>query len=343
MDIKLGVGLHWTGDLNLDDVKQLVQFIDHLDYNQVWVTNEKFFYDMNAMTSIVAQNTNKVQIGTFVADPYSTHPALLAMQINTLDKISNQRAVLGIGAGGTGFPAMGLKRVKPALAIKEAIQVIRRLLAGETVNFQGQVIQCTNARLNVPARADIPIVEATRGELVFKVGGEVGDGVMISTYAEPVGMNVALNEIKKGTDLSGRKLSDLNLIARVDACISENRRQAIDAVKPMIGISLWNSYPDRSFVHRVGLEVPDELEEVIKKRDYNLMKTHAHLIPDSFIDKFCWAGTAEDVAEKVAAVVDMGITNITFLPHPAPGASITDIIREFSTQVKPRVEALTKA
>jgi hypothetical protein len=60
----------------------------------------------------------------------------------------------------------------------------------------------------------------------------------------------------------------------------------------MVGIFLWTSYPDRSFGRRVGLEVPAELEDIIAKRDYNLMVPNEHLIPDTFVGKFCWAGAA---------------------------------------------------
>lgn len=343
MDIKLGVALHWTEDLNIKETVALIEEIEDLGYDQVWVGNEKFFWDMNAITAVVAQHTQRAKIGTFVSDPYSVHPALSAMFINTLDKISGGRAILGIGAGGTGFPVMGIKRTKPAVAIKEAIYVIRGLLKGETVNFRGQVIQCNRGRLNVRARQDIPIIVASRGDLVLRVGGEVADGVMIATYAEPQGIQYALSEIARGAQSAGRSLKDLTLISRVDACISEDRKLAINAVKPMLGVSLWNSYPDRTFVHRVGLEVPAEVEEIIAKRDYNLMVENAHLIPDEFAEKFCWAGTAEEVAGKVAEVARLGIDHITFLPHPPAGGTVDETIRAFARVVKPMVREMLKS
>lgn len=342
MDLKIGLGLHWTEDIQFNELVNLIKEIEHLGYDQVWVSNEKFFFDMNTLATVVTQHTKRVKVGTFVADPYSIHPAMLAMFINTLDKVSDGRAILGLGAGGTGFPVMGIKRVKPAVAIKEAVHVIRGLLKGEVVDFKGQVVQCNRGRLNVSSRPDIPIVVATRGDLIFRVGGEVADGVMISTYAEPVGINAALAEINAGALAAGRQPKDVKIISRVDACISKDRTLAINAVKPMLGVSLWNSYPDRTFVHRVGLEVPEELEKIIAKRDYNLMAPNAHLIPDSFVDKFCWAGTAEEVALKVAEVAKMGIEDLTILPHPPLNGTVHETVRDFATVVKPMVEELVR-
>ena len=340
MKIYLGVGLHWTNAYSYSDVVALVKKIESLGYDQLWVSNEKFFHDMYITATVAALNTEKIHIGTFVADPYSHHPALTATAIGTLDEVSGGRAILGIGAGGTGFPVMGIKRPKPAIAIKEAIEIIRGLWAGETVNYDGNIIQCTNGRLNMPVRAGIPIIVASRGNLVLQSGGEVADGVMIATYAEPSGIEHAMKQVEKGANRAGRKISDLNIFSRVDACISKDRDTAYAAVKPMVGVFLWTSYPDREFVHKVGLQIPYEVEEIIKKRDYNLMVENAHLIPDEFVDKFCWAGTAEDVAEKVLSVVRMGITNITILPHAPEDGDYMDTIEGFANMVKPRVEEL---
>ena len=339
MDLKLGLGIHWLPDDTRDDLLDLVQDAETLGYDQIWVSNEKFFRDMYVTATLIAEHTTSVKIGTFVVDPYSHHPALTAMAVGTLDEVSRGRALLGIGAGGTGFPVMGIRRTKPAQAIKEAVDVIRRLWRGETVDLQGEVIEVKNGRLNVtPPRSDIPIIIATRGNLVLQTAGEIADGVMIATYAEPVGIAHALEMVEKGAFRAGRLPGDLTVISRVDACISHDRRAAYDAVRPMVGVFLWTSYPDRKFVRRVGLQVPDEVEAIIARRDYNLMVENAHLIPDEFVDKFCWAGTVEEVAHKVAAVARMGISNITFLPHPPHGGSIHETVREFAQTVKPMVE-----
>ncbi len=340
MSLKLGMGLHWPNGEGYANLVGLLGEIESLGYDQVWISNEKFFRDMYITAAVASERTTRAQIGTFVADPYTHHPALTAMALATLDEISGGRAILGIGAGGTGLPVMGIQRTRPATAIKEAVQVIRDLWAGQTVNFQGEVIQCTNGKLNsLPRRANIPVVVASRGNKVLQMGGEIADGVMIATYAEPVGLQHALRMVAQGAKRAGRSLTDLTLISRVDACISADRRAARDAVRPMVGVFLWTSYPDREFVQRVGLKVPDELEAIIARRDYNLMGPNAHLIPDEFVDKFCWAGTPDEVAEKVAAVVRLGIRNITFLPHPPAGGDIRETMRDFARIVRPAVEA----
>jgi 5,10-methylenetetrahydromethanopterin reductase len=339
MGITLGMGLHWHEGVDYSGLVSQIEEAERLGYDQIWISNEKFFHEMYVVATVAAEHTRRPQIGTFVVDPYTHHPALTAMAVATLDEVSGGRAILGIGAGGTGLPVMGIKRVKPARAIHEAIQVIRALWRGETVDFQGEVINCHNGQLNFRARSDIQVIVASRGNRVLQTAGEVADGVMIATYAEPVGLRHALNMVEKGAQRSGRNLEDLTLISRVDACISNNRQAAYDAVKPMVGVFLWTSYPDRQFVHKLGLEVPSDLEAIIAKRDYNLMASNAHLIPDEFVDKFCWAGTPEEVAQKVAEVVRMGITHITMLPHPPDGGTTLETMHLFASKVRPYLES----
>ena len=276
MELKLGIGLDWI-NMSYDEWIALAKECEMLGYHYLWIPNEKFFRDMYILAAVVAEHTVNPKIGTFVADPYTYHPALTAAAIATLDEVSSGRAILCIGAGGTGFPAMGIERLKPAKAIKEAVHVIRSLLNGQVVDFQGEVIQSHGAHLNFQVRADIPIIVASRGDLVLQAAGEVADGVMIATYAEPIGIYHALTMIERGARRVNRNLSKLIVISRVDTCISRDRQAAIEALRLMVCIFLWTSYPDRRFVHRVDLEVPVELEKIIAKRDYNLALSYAHL------------------------------------------------------------------
>jgi 5,10-methylenetetrahydromethanopterin reductase len=337
MDLKLGLGLFWY-QMTYDEMVALIEEAEALGYSQIWADNEKFFHYMYVTATVIAEHTQKVQIGTFVADPYVHHPAITAMAIGSLDEVSHGRASLVMGAGGTGMPEMGIVRRKPALAIKEAIHVIRGLWAGETVDFHGEVIQFNKGKLHFQARPDIPIYVASRGDLVLQTAGEVADGVMIATYAQPAGIQHALDMVKVGADRCGRSLEDLKIISRVDTCISKDRKKAYDALRTIVMGLLWLSYPDRKFVHYMGLEVPKAIEEVLAQRDYNLMLHNTHLVPDEFIDTFCWGGTPEEVAEKVYQVAQMGIENITFLPHSLEGESVEETVRAFATIVKPMVE-----
>ena len=72
---------------------------------RVWVADERFYREVYSTLAILAQHTKPVNLGTCVTDPFARHPALTAMAIATLDEISDKRAILGVGAGISGFPS----------------------------------------------------------------------------------------------------------------------------------------------------------------------------------------------------------------------------------------------
>jgi 5,10-methylenetetrahydromethanopterin reductase len=95
-------------------------------YSAVWVADERFYREVYSCLGQIAANTAKVLVGPCVTDPFARHPALTAMAIATLDEISGRRAILGIGAGISGFAELGIDRRKPARAIHRAERVFRR-------------------------------------------------------------------------------------------------------------------------------------------------------------------------------------------------------------------------
>lgn len=340
MRIHLGVGV--LQDYPPDQLIRFVKWSESLGYEHLWYANEKFYRDTYVGLTLCAVNSQHLQLGTFIADPYTLHPALTAIAIASVDEVSGGRAVLLLGASGAAAAPLGFQRTKPAKVIAEALQLIRELLKGGRVDFNGDFVQFRGGKLAFPARSDIPMYVASRGNLVLTMAGELADGVMIATYATPPGLKHGMSRVALGAKCAGRRMEDIKLFARVDSCISDDPQEALDAVRPMVARMLGSSYPDRSFVAALGLEVPEAFEEVVKQRNHALTSASAHLVPDELVRAYTWAGTAEQVAEQVAAVADLGIHNITFLPHPSKSGGVEPTVRAFAEQVKPRVEALLR-
>src|SRR5262249_23773162 len=139
-----------------DRLAALAQLAERTGYDFLWIADERFFREVYASLTLCALRTERVKLGPCVTDPYSRHPALTAMAIATLDEISGQRAVLGLGAGVSGFRELGIARDKPGVGLREAVEGIRKLLAGETVKYPGSVVRGDGAQLDFePVRAAI--------------------------------------------------------------------------------------------------------------------------------------------------------------------------------------------
>lgn len=338
MQIKLGLGVWQT--VTSRNLVELTQLAEELGYGQLWYGNHKLYRDMYVGLALAAQQAKRMEIGSFISEPYSYHPAMIAAAMGTIDEICDGRAILCLGAGAANFKELGLKCARPLTAIKETIEICRQLFTGQTITYKGQMFSVEDSWLHFETRPNLPIYVATRGDKMLQLSGEMADGVMVATYAAPKGIQRALNLIDKGGKKAGRTWKEMPIISRVDACVHPDREVARNAVRPMISMLLMGSYPDRNFVHSLGLEIPEDLEAICRQKNELLSIQSGHLVPDDFVDAFAWAGTAEEVAQMVAAVVDMGIDQITYLPHPPEGEGFEPNVTRFAEEVMPRVMAL---
>lgn len=340
LDIRLGIGV--TQNLRPGELIELAKLCEELGYEHLWHANEKFHRDPYVGLTLCAVNTARIKLGTFIADPYSIHPAITAMSVASIDEVSGGRAMLLLGAGGAGVTPLGIPRVKPAKAIGEAIEMLRPMLRGERVTYQGDVVRLYGGKLDFEPVSKIPIYVASRGNLVLAKAGELADGVMMATQATAAGLRHSLSQVAVGVERAGRRLEELELFTRVDCCISDDPKAALEAVRPMVARHLTSSYPNRSFLQVLGLELPEAFEEVARHRSQSLAAANAHLVPEKVVRAFTWLGTPEQVAEQVAAVVDLGIRNITFMPRPLQSGDMLSTVRAFAGEVKPRAEAILR-
>jgi 5,10-methylenetetrahydromethanopterin reductase len=337
--IEVGLGI-WQS-YPYPQLLDLVAQAEAIGCDCLWIGNEKFYRDMWVMLGLIAAHTRHAKVGTFVAEPYTYHPALIAAAIATADEALDGRAILLLGAGATGFRQMALKRHKPLVAVEETIKVVRRLLNGETVTFHGEVVEVNDTQLHFETRADIPIWVASRGNKMLKMAGREADGVMIATYATPVGVQHGLNQVAAGAQAAGR--GNFPITVRVDICLDDDDGAARAAVKPMIAGMIKASAPNRDFVDQLGLDLPDAFYGELLATEFKDMSRIVQRLPEAFVDAFAWAGTPEQIARKVAAVVDMGIDRITFLPHTSPATGTAEsMVQRFATEVMPRVVALAR-
>jgi len=337
--ITWGVGV--TQSHVLSDVATAVGATESAGFDYFWYGNEKLHADMWIGLTAAALRSSEVRVGTFIADPYVQHPAVTAAMIATLDHYSAGRAVLVLGAGGSGLHELGLERNKPLEAMAAAVEVVRALLRGERVEREGPLFPA-RAQLHFPPRGDVPIWIATRGQRMLELAGGIADGVMIGTIARREDIAAAVETMRSGALTAGRTLDDIIVSARVDVAVADDRGSARDALRSFVAGVLSASYPDRGFVERAGVEIPAELEDICRKKDLRLAWQSGHLVPDEVVDAFTWAGTPDYVAGCVAAAVDVGADNVTVVFHKNDG-SPTDQLLEFAETVVPRVNALLES
>jgi probable F420-dependent oxidoreductase len=179
-------------------IRSFAQAAEAGGLDSVWVMDH-FFYDpedgspLQAMhegwTMLVAAaaSTERVQVGSIVLCNGFRHPGLLAKMAATADEVSDGRVILGIGAGwhDPEYDAFGFPKHHRVDRLEETLQVVRPLLAGEHVTFEGAYVTMRDAVLAPPPRHHVPIMVAGDGPRMLALTAAHADAWNTAWYGAP--------------------------------------------------------------------------------------------------------------------------------------------------------------
>lgn len=313
--------------------------IESLGFDKIWIPDERFFRDVTMTLATIARAATSIGIGTAVTDPYIRHPALTAQWTATLDELSGGRMHVGVGAGIAGFSALGIQRSRPVRAIREAVEVMRQLWKGDTVDYDGALIKAHGASLDFsPPRMRIPVYIAGRGPLVLQLAGELGDGVIIGSLASAAGLDYAKNNLRHGLATANRSWDDLDVAIWLHTAISTDREAARNAVKMIIVGVLLSSRP---ILESLGIQLDDAMSAALARTRYvqgsdDVLRIAGQL-SNELVDAFAVAGPPDEVTSRLNELRDAGINHFALKPWLVPGQSLLDYCELISTEVMPHM------
>jgi len=155
-----------------------------------WVDDASASGFAYATIAAMAQVTERIEFCTAVTTPlFRFHPGLVAQAAATLDRLSGGRFMLGVGTGeninegplGYEFPAYPERNARMA----EALEIMRALLDGERLTYEGEYYRTDRAKLYSPPTRRVPILMAAGGPKSATLAGTKADGV-ITSVKDPV-------------------------------------------------------------------------------------------------------------------------------------------------------------
>lgn len=335
--MKFSVGLlgHVSAAYDIRANVGLAQLAERLGYAAYWVADNRWQRDVWMILAACAAQTERIALGPRVTDPYIRHPALTAVAIASLDELSRGRAVLGIGAGGSGFAQLGIGRTHPVTAIREAVDLTRKLLAGGLVDYAGETVQFRSGTLGFTGRAALPVLIGGRGPRILQLAGEVADLAMTGGVASPPGVRWAREQVDRGLRRAHRSADAVELCAMTYVAVADDVAAARDAVRVAVAQAVASSYPVWDFVTAAGLEVPPELERLVVGGVREPARLAPH-IPDTFVARLAVAGDVAAVTRQISEMRDAGIAHLILAPIPV-GEPADRVIERFAREVIPGV------
>ncbi len=269
-------------------------------FGYVWITDHYNNRNAFVILSILAKATQMVRIGTGITNPFHINPAVIASAIATVNELSGGRAVLGIGAGDKfTLEKIGIDRRKPLTTVKEAVEIIKRLLKGESVEFEGDVFKFSGAKLTFSS-GNVPIYIGAQGPKMLRLASEIGDGVIINA-SHPKDVRFAIENLKP------KEGFDIAVCSAFS--VDKDRDVAIQNVKVVVAF-IVASCPSE-VLKRHGIDetsanaVRSALNDAFTKGNW---KELAEAVSEEMIEAFSISGTPDEVIEKIEELEKLGVT-----------------------------------
>ncbi len=311
MSRPLVTSLRLNNDVPVAEFIELARLAESLEFDQIWVSNDLFFRSAPVLLAAAATATRRIALGTCILNPYSMHPAEIAMTATTLQELSGGRFLLGLAAGADDFLGWaGIARHAPLARTREAVIAIRALCCGLSptdIPGSGDGWQ-RDAHLRVPT-TPTPIYLGAMAPRMLALIGEVADGGLPLLYP-PESFNESLRHIAAGAARAGRPLDDIDVAACIWVSVDDDAERARRPMAEKLAYYGASFSPD--VLARVGVDQLTLVE--LRNRDPT---ERVALLPPELLTLGV-SGTPGEVVERCRGLIDAGARHVSFGPPLGP-------------------------
>jgi 5,10-methylenetetrahydromethanopterin reductase len=289
------------------------QYAEAKGFEAVWQAESRLVREATVPMAAFASVTDRIKVGSGVADVWTRNPARIAATFSTLDDLAPGRVLLGLGAWWDPLAAkVGITRTRPLQMMREVVTVVRALLANETVTFHGDHVHLSGVELDYVYQdrrpKDVPIYIGATGLKMMELTGEIADGVVLNYLVSPDYNRQAMAALATGADRAGRSVDDLDRPQLVVCSVHEDRQTALDAARMMVTQYLGQQ-PHIMKASGVPQSLLEKVGEVLTwPATHEQVMAAAKLVPDEIVQMLTASGTPAEARDQVGHYLRNGAT-----------------------------------
>lgn len=299
--------IYMPTDLKINQITDVAVLAEQKGFDYFLVPDEGLTRDVFVTLTSIALNTHKIKFGTAIINPYTRHPVTSAVTMATLNEFTSGRAFIGFGAGGSlVLGPLGIEPKNSLSMCREAVELSRKILDGENVNFQGQFFNTKNAKLQFDPQTRTPILMAGRGNKMLELAGSLADFILLSGIAK-FDLKRSHDMIKKGS----QKLSkNPKIFYDVNVVFNDQLKQDIRSDYTFMIIDSPNHIKNH-----LGLteEYINTIKEIMLSDG---LQAASEYITDELLSEFIILGNEKFCAEEIARIMMENNFDVFTVPIP---------------------------
>lgn len=294
---------------SLFNTQDILEFAKQLDYkpqvNSLWIP-ESWGREAFVMLGAIGTMTRRIKLGTSIVSMFSRSPATLAMAASTLDNISLNRTIIGIGAS---TPILaedwhGIKFIHPLDRMREYVTCFKIISSGETINFDGNFFKLKNIKIMHPSqRKEIPVFLGAVNSGMIKLATEIADGIIL--YLSPI--DELKRTIERIKSLTSRKSKSFEICSVFITAISNKypdlaRERAAKTLAFYVAVGKYYN----EFLSSHGFK--NQVEQITTEYQNHGIENISKFVTDPMLDSLTIYGTTEDCIKSLKRFVSCGVS-----------------------------------
>ena len=322
MSLQFGVG--FGQDQDVHNIAEYCCRAEELGYaHATMIDMGALGQEVNVMMTVAALGTGRIHIGHGVTNPATYHPGAIANATASLRELTDNRAFVGIGAGGP--YGQYLKKGVLMTELREAVKFIQDYSAGREGTWQGGSWHSEWIRNSKWVGQSVPVYVAVAGPKTCQIAGEFADAVF-TIGMDPELQKWRMEQIEKGAEKAGRDPKQIDIWIRTQCYLADSKEASKQELEPYAATCTWE------FIQILKRETPavSDLRKRIERRHPGILEEFRQIfehwdpywteriggpqtkfVSQRVIDFFLATGQPDQVSEQIEALRPLGIKGIS--------------------------------
>ena len=301
----------------LGEMIETATVMDRAGIDTIWLAEAYPWWRKHGMearsstvtSALIAQATERLTIGWGIISPFTRHPVQIAMDARVAQEAAGPgRFLLGLGTSKIFLNNAKLNSRKTLGPMREAVEIVRGVLAGEEFEYEGETFSASVPPLRNEAespREVPPVYVAATAPKMQMLAGEIADGCLTPSITTPAFVRYTLGNVK----------ADVDIGCTVIASIGEDRDAGRDGAREIAGMYLANKFQNikgaaDTLLEVAGIEM-EELRPVAEAMEQGGRLAAKEQVTDDLLDR-CKpiAGTPADCIQAIEEYSEAGCTHV---------------------------------
>jgi len=282
-------------------------------FDSVWMAETRMTRDAIAPVAAMAMATERIKVGTGIVNVYTRGPVVIAVTFVTLEEIAPGRILMGLGTGSPLVLApQGVAFEKPLTRLREYVEVVRPLVRGEEVTYDGSAVRLDGARIEdllsesggaLSLNGRLPLYLGVTGARGLELAGELADGVLMNVCLPTSYVETRMELLERGARRADRRIEDLDVAMILLASPDEDSAVGKERARRFIGLYL-SLFPN--IAKETGLAT-DFIASVRETFHAEGLDAAAARVGDDVVDVLAAAGTPDECRVRIEAYRRAGV------------------------------------